>query len=204
MPNAAANAAQIPAPQPLQLPKLPTLNVKVPNPTVERVEGGGFRVLMPTSVVQMPEQPAFYPKELESRWTKKVHVEFGNKNWDARDIDAVVAKLGIDKAKVPSQCYVQATGSVVTDEMVNDVNTGTQLQADVGYSGALRTLTATIIALCKAGDLPPNQGFVMQIGNRYKVDLDAVHCNLPDNAAPKRIVIDRSSNKIMGSICLFE
>ena len=198
---------QTPTPYKPTLPKfnkMPTIDFEVPTPTVERTAEGGFKVLMPTSVVQIPDDSEVSKDLFAGQWPKTLHVELSNKNWEPYDLDLINTKLGLGKDQIPSLCYVKITGGLITDEMGAALDTGKGLSTDIGYSGNLRSLTATFRGMCKNVALPANQGFVIQVGDKYRVDLGAVHCNIPANANPKRIVLDRSSNKPTGVVCMFE
>lgn len=166
----------------------------VPQPSLPAPILTNNGLVRPTTVIQMPAMPALPQMPAGAGVPKPAHaleVELGNKSvWGSDDISTVSDRLGIAAKDVPTHCHMSLQALVVTDKTPTMVDLTSSLSGSAGYDGTLRTVRATVRALCDAtAPLPANKGFIMQMGDKYVVQLGIALCTAPESPAPQKLTI---------------
>ena len=99
----------------------------------------------------------------------------------ATDVQKIGAKLGLRRRDIFSSCILAAQGVMQTDKGTYLLVGQASPQAEVNYDGMIRNYMMTGVALCAAkAPLPPGSGFLTEIGDRFSIPLQAIHCPPPD------------------------
>jgi hypothetical protein len=138
-----------------------------------------------------PENAKIYEEAIETLKTPyAVNVAFADKSaWGADDVAKVTSMLGIAKDKVQSLCHLSLGGILTTDKRPYVFEMGMQPQTTVKYNGALTGANLNAKALCALVPLPPNKGMVIQMGEKYVVNLGIATCAPPAGMAAKRLLV---------------
>jgi hypothetical protein len=92
------------------------------------------------------------------------------------EISTIHQQLGIPTEKVTSSCRLSLGGFLKTDRGVYLLDTGSELNSVVRYDGQVTGAMLSSKALCDQLPMTPNQGFIMEIGNKYSVPLQGLDC----------------------------
>lgn len=189
LPYTPEKLAPIPRPQ----------NIQIGTPTVSK-NGNGVVVTFPTSIIQIPEPPPLVENPNASKPSHNISIAFTEHTWNDSDIAQVNKVLGLDKDKIPSLCHIHASGSVITDIGSYPVDAGPASRTDIGYDGALHNIMLGVQALCKAVPLPPNQGFIREMGDKYVVDLGTIFCTGSSSTPnPTKATLTRTAGSMLGT-----
>jgi len=164
-----------------------------PIPPVASKTRKGFS--LPTKVINSPDM-SILQNTSNMGLPKSVALDLDPKSsWGQSDITAVSEKFGISPARVTSVCSLSLGGLMNTDKGMRGFSSGgTPAHSDIGYDGTIKTLNIRVTALCPAGQLPPDSGFVTQIGNQYSIPIGSVSCQ-PPAASMRQIVVSYSDGK---------
>jgi len=169
----AVNPARVSTPLP-QTPARPP-----PPPTNTATQ---FR--LPTRVIEMP-LPESIINSSDSDWPNNLTLKIADKYvWGTFDTSTINSNLGIAPAQIPARCHLSASGIATGDEGYFAFDTGiAHSETPIRYAGAIKNITLQPRAVCDRIALPPNSGYVFQIGDKYTVSLGQVSCPPPPEKA---------------------
>lgn len=136
----------------------------------------------PTKVVQMPP-----PSPPDTTLPNSVGIDISNYVWGPSDVAAIKTRLGIPPDQVTAHCHLGLDGSVLSDKGYYPFDTGFSPHAELKYDGQLKEIAVRAEALCDLVPLPPNSGYVIQMGDKYAVMLRQIDCP-PPPLSPQHIV----------------
>jgi hypothetical protein len=147
-----------------------------------------------TTVIQMPQMqnPSNFPGMPKAAYN--LGIDMAEKSvWGANDISNVASHFGIPANQVPKLCVLDLSGYMTSSKSAYTFSTGMSGHDSLGYDGVIQNVTVTPQALCSISHLPPNSGYVMQLGDKYVAPLGMITCGAP-TGQPSRVAILYSGN----------
>jgi len=147
----------------------------------------------PTHVVTQP------PANLESSATdnyfrNSLKINVAEKNvWGPTDLMSIQNALGISPSDAPKHCHLSIDGTIQSDDNgLYSFDTGLFGQAIAHYDGNAGSTRIRIRALCDMLPLPPNSGYVTQVGDKYSVFLYQTSCT--PRAGTQNLIVQYNGN----------
>jgi hypothetical protein len=171
-------------------PTLPVIDPNYSTPPTP-VTPGGFTPAKPgaaaskiplgsTKIIRIPAPQALSVPTSEDP-TTGVNVDIDQKSvWGKNDLANINRSLGIDKDKAAKICHLSINGSVETSEGLSPFSMNPNVMHTlVRYGGTPSGIILMLQAMCETVPLPPNKGYVTQVGDKYSVFLHRVTCPPP-------------------------
>ncbi len=130
-------------------------------------------------------------------------ISFGNKSsFGADDFALIGKKLGLSHKQISSSCALSLHGLLKTDKGSYVIGGGMSPQTVVAYDGTIKSAIMSAQALCLAsGNLPPGDGVMIKMNDRFVVPLQSIGCSVPDFKASSLVITYDGSGK---SQCVYK
>ncbi|MDE1900809.1 MAG: hypothetical protein KGI37_04080 [Alphaproteobacteria bacterium] len=112
----------------------------------------------------------------------------GQSFFGAKDVETIHDKLGLSQNQVATSCILTVRGIVQTSKGAAIINGGNAAQVAVRYDGTIKGYFMSATALCTAGHLPDDAGFLTEIGGRYDITLQAISCPAPTRQTQQLVI----------------
>jgi hypothetical protein len=143
---------------------------------------------IPTQVIQQPDDAAIFAyanKGLPYRMTFAID---SKSMFASSDIQEITGKLGLSRDQIPTSCILTVLGVMQTDKGSYIISGPATPHVTTNYDGQIQSYMMTATALCTAGHLPPNSGFLSQINGRYRIPLQQIECPVPTQQATELVI----------------
>jgi len=176
----------------------PQQNAPPPRPQSSWSPSPGTQLSLPagtgdigtTHIVRLPapdppqSQPPAEPGDVPDGNGYDLNINVANPAWGKGDLDNLKRRLGISADDAQEHCHVSINGSIPTDKTMISFQMSPNFTHTVTHVvGTPQSATVSAMAVCDMLPLPPNAGFVTQIGDKYAIYLQQVNCAPPPAGA---------------------
>jgi hypothetical protein len=148
----------------------------------------------PTTILKVPDIAALqgslphYPRVL--------NIQFSDKSvWGPGDTGSVNNLLGIPQNQVAAACRMALLGVIQTSKLPALFSTADSPTVTATYDGTVSDVMLNVQALCRTNSLPPNKGYIQQMGDFYIAPLNTLPCKPPQGlTAPQQLTVLYAGN----------
>ena len=151
---------------------------------------------LPTTVIHVPDfNKMMAGTQNGQKFSHSLSIDLSDKSvWGPGDTASVGDTLGIPQNQVAANCHMGVSGVMITDKTPMPFSTSGALHGSINYNGNVRNIILKVEAQCHAASLPPDKGYIQQMGDYYIVPLGVVPCTPEQTGAPQQLTVIYAGN----------